>query len=240
MFMKQKFISFAKAFVCLFVACLILWIVISLIDVAFGGMSSSLPIDFPDTYWISEDGEMYVYVNKENEVMLFASDDSDIMQTYLLDSVNNGRLIRYHDYPAEEPDSREYSINGGNDHRFEINFQGSRTITFNRVYYFDIYEYAQYMESEDNTIIEANKAMLCDPCAAASIAKKEWESSYIGKYSKHRPYRVYYDKHNGYWLVKTSYNCLNIFGIEYFNSKSASAIIRASDGEVLGSWVNVN
>lgn len=238
--MKRKFISFAKAFVCLFAACLILWITMSLIDVAFGSMGSSLPIDFPDTYWISEDGEMYVYVDKENEVLLFTPDDSDIMQTYLLDSVNNGRLIQYHDYPAEEPDSGEYSIKGGNDHRFEIDFQGSRTITFNRVYYFDIYEYAQYLESEADTIIEANKALLCDPHTAISNAKEAWKSPSVEGLSEYSPYHVYFDKQNGCWLVKTSYHCLNIFGKEYLQSKSANAIIRGSDGKVLGSWVNMN
>lgn len=240
MFMKRKFISFAKAFVCLLVACLILWIAMSLIDAAFGSMGSSLPKDFPDTYWISEDGEMYVYVNKENEVLLFTPDDSDIMQTYLLDSVNNGRLIQYHDYLAEEPDGREYSIKGGNDHRFEIDFQGSRTITFNRVYYFDIYEYAQYLESEADNIIEANKALLCDPYTAISNAKEAWKSPSVEGLSEYSPYHVYFDKQNECWLVKTSYHCLNVFGKEYLQSKSANAIIRGSDGKVLGSWVNMN
>ncbi len=220
--------------------CLVLWFALSLIDVSFGSMGSSLPIDFPDSYWISEDGEMYVYVNKEKEVLLFAPDDSNIMQKYLLDSVKNGRLVFYDDYPLEEPDGRKYSIKSGNDHRFEIDFEGSRAIVFNRVYYFDIYEYTQYLEGEADTIIEANKALLCDPCTAISNAKEAWKSPSVEGLSEYSPYHVYFDKQNVCWLVKTSYHCLNIFGKEYFQSKSANAIIRGSDGKVLGSWVNVN
>ncbi len=238
--MKRRFISFAKVFACVLAGCLVLWFVLSLIDDSFGSMGSSLPIDFPDTYWISEDGEMYVYVNKEKEVLLFAPDDSDITQTYLLDSVKNGRLVRYHDYPSEDSDGREYSIKSGNDHRFEIDFEGSRTVTFNRVYYFDIYEYAQYLEGEADTIIEANKAILCDPRTAISNAKEAWKSPSVEGLSEYSPYHVYFDKQNGCWLVKTSYHCLNIFGKEFFKSKSANAIIRGSDGKILGSWVNVN
>lgn len=238
--MKRKFISFAKVFVCVLAGCLVLWFALSLIDVFFGSMGSSLPIDFPDSYWVSEDGEMYVYANKEKEVLLFAPDDSNITQKYLLDSVKNGRLVLYDDYPSEEPDGRKYSIKSGNDHRFEIDFEGSRKIVFNRVYYFDIYEYTQYLEGEADTIIEANKALLCDPCTAISNAKEAWKSPSVEGLSEYSPYHVYFDKQNGCWLVKTSYHCLNIFGKEYFQSKSANAIIRGSDGKVLGSWVNVN
>lgn len=115
-------------------------------------------------------------------------------------------------------------------------------VTFYRVFNFDIEEYSACLYPREEEIAESEAILnpVNDPCTAVSIAKEEWESSYIGKYAKHRPYRVYYDKQNGYWLVKTSYGCLNIFGIEYFRSKSASAIIRGSDGKVLESWVTVN